>query len=197
MQHQKQCHATPGDAGALSHTNSQALSSHHGHALNSQQDHALSSHHGHGISSHHGHAMESKAKLATHVTLHCLLGCAIGELAGLMIGVTLGFEPWATIALATALGFASGYLVGLWPLVQRGKSWGQAFRQIWLGETISIAVMEFVMNVVDYKLGGVHASSVASVQFWLGYLFAVPAGFVGAWPVNYWLLSRNIKQPCH
>ena len=24
----------------------------------------------------------------------------------------------------------------------------------------------------------------------------VPAGFLAAWPVNYWLLSRNLKR-CH
>lgn len=149
------------------------------------------------VSAHHGHASGSSFKLATYATLHCLLGCAIGELAGLAIGVSLGLDPWATILLATVLGFASGYLLGLWPLVRTGKTWGEAFRLIWLGETISIGVMELVMNVVDYNLGGVHASSVASIQFWLGYAFALPAGFIAAWPVNYWLLSRQIKQPCH
>ncbi len=146
---------------------------------------------------HHGHGTGSRGKLATHATVHCLLGCAIGELAGLMIGVSLGFDPWATIALATVLGFASGYVLGLVPLVRTGKTWGEAFRMIWLGETISIGVMELVMNVVDYNLGGVHASSVMSFQFWIGYLFALPAGFIAAWPVNYWLLGREIKQPCH
>lgn len=146
---------------------------------------------------HHGHGTGSRGKLATHATVHCLLGCAIGELAGLMIGVSLGFDPWATIALATVLGFASGYVLGLVPLVRTGKTWGEAFRMIWLGETISIGVMELVMNVVDYNLGGVHASSVMSFQFWIGYLFALPAGFIAAWPVNYWLLGREIKRPCH
>lgn len=157
------------------------------------------SHHDSGphAGTHHGHGTDSRGRLATHATLHCLLGCAIGELAGLMIGVSLGLDPWATIALATVLGFASGYMLGLVPLVRTGKTWGEAFRTIWLGETISIGVMEFVMNVVDYNLGGVHASSVMSFQFWIGYLFALPAGFIAAWPVNYWLLGREIKRPCH
>jgi hypothetical protein len=68
---------------------------------------------------------------------------------------------------------------------------------IWLGETISIAVMEFVMNFTDYHLGGVHAASLLAPQFWLGYAAAVPAGFSAAWPVNFWLLKRNIKQHSH
>lgn len=151
----------------------------------------------HVVGAHSGHATGSSFKLATYATLHCLLGCAIGELAGLAIGVSLGLDPWVTILLATALGFLSGYVLGLWPLVRTGKTWAEAFRLIWLGETISIGVMELVMNVVDYNLGGMNATSVIAAQFWIGYVFALPAGFVAAWPVNYWLLSRQIKQPCH
>jgi hypothetical protein len=148
---------------------------------------------------HHGHhgAGLSLPRLTTSATLHCLTGCAIGEWVGLAIGVTLGFNPWATMALATLLGFASGYTLGLWPLVKQGMGWGQAFRTIWIGETISIAVMEFAMNFTDYHVGGVQAASIFAPQFWLGFGLALPAGFAAAWPVNWWLLKRSIKQPCH
>lgn len=147
----------------------------------------------------HGHTggNASSFKLATQATVHCLTGCAIGELTGLTIGVSLGLNPWATMALATLLGFISGYALGLWPLVREGKSWLEAFRIIWLGETISIAVMELVMNFTDYHVGGVQVGSIFHPQFWMGYLLALPAGFIVAWPVNYWLLQRNFKQPCH
>lgn len=149
------------------------------------------------VHQHHSHQGSSPFKLATHATLHCLTGCAIGELAGLMIGVSLGLSVWQTITLATVLGFVSGYTLGLRPLVREGKGWIEAFRIIWLGETVSIAVMELVMNVTDYHVGGVQVSSIFNSQFWLGYLFALPAGFLAAWPVNYWLLKRNIKKSCH
>lgn len=147
--------------------------------------------------SHHGTGTLSPHRLTTSATVHCLTGCAIGELAGLAIGVSLGLNAWVTMGLATLLGFASGYSLGLWPLVQQGMSWAQAFRTIWLGETISIAVMEFAMNFTDYHVGGVQAPSVMSAVFWVGYLAALIAGFIVAWPVNYWLLKRNIKQQCH
>ena len=148
---------------------------------------------------HHGHAMPgaSSASLATSATLHCLTGCAIGEFVGLAIGVTLGLNPWATMALATVLGFASGYVLGLRPLVKQGMGWLQAFKVIWLGETISIAAMEFAMNFTDYHVGGVQAASIFAPMFWIGYAAALPAGFIVAWPVNYWLLRRNVKQQCH
>lgn len=153
--------------------------------------------HSHSAPGHHHHAPVSRFTLATHATLHCLTGCAIGELAGLTIGVSLGLNPWATMTLATLLGFTSGYTLGLVPLVRQGKGWIEAFRIIWLGETVSIAVMEFVMNLTDYHVGGVQVSSIFELRFWMGYLLALPAGFIVAWPVNYWLLKRNFKQPCH
>jgi len=136
-------------------------------------------------------------KLSVQATIHCLTGCALGELAGLVLGVSLGLDPWATMGLATLLGFISGYTLGLRPLVKQGKGWVEAFRIIWLGETISIAVMEFVMNFTDYHVGGVTASSILDPRFWYGYLLALPAGFIAALPVNYWLLKRNLKKPCH
>lgn len=146
---------------------------------------------------HHGASRSSPTHLATHATVHCLSGCAIGEFVGLAIGVSLGLNPWTTMMLATVLGFVSGYALGLWPLVRQGFGWVRAFRTIWIGETVAIVVMELAMNLTDYHLGGVQAASMLSFRFWLGYLAALPAGFIAAWPVNYWLLGRNLKQRCH
>lgn len=111
--------------------------------------------------------------------------------------MTLGLGVWPTMLLATALGFLSGYTLGLLPLVRQGAGWLEAFKLIWIGETISIAFMELAMNFTDYHVGGVQAASVVSWRFWLGYAAALPAGFIVAWPVNYWLLKRNVKKPCH
>jgi hypothetical protein len=163
------------------------------HHAPAQACHGQHAHH----AAHRGGATPSLARLSTYATLHCLTGCAIGEFAGLAIGVTLGLDPWATMALATLLGFASGYALGLRPLVQQGLGWRAAFKAIWLGETISIAAMELAMNFTDYHVGGVQAASILHPVFWLGYALALPAGFGVAWPVNYWLLRRNFKQPCH
>ena len=165
----------------------------HDHAHHGHQAH----HAPHAPHAHHGGANASPAALATSATLHCLTGCAIGEFAGLAIGVSLGLNPWATMALATVLGFASGYTLGLRPLVKQGLTWAAAWKAIWLGETISIAAMELAMNFTDYHVGGVQAASLLSPVFWLGYAAALPAGFIVAWPVNYWLLRRNVKQACH
>ena len=154
------------------------------------------SHHGsaHG---HQGHGGGNVLRTSAQATLHCLTGCVIGEVAGLAIGVTLGLTPWATIILATALAYLAGMTLGLIPVMRsQGVGMLRALKTIWIGEVISIGVMEVVMNFVDYQMGGMTAPSIASSMFWRGILFAVPAGFLAAWPVNYWLLKRELKA-CH
>jgi hypothetical protein len=159
-----------------------AHAAHRGHAA----------HHG-----HHGHGSGGSLATSFHATVHCLTGCVIGEVAGLMIGVSLGLSTFATIALATGLAYATGMTLGLVPVMRRERiGMLAALKIIWIGEVISIGVMELVMNWVDYEMGGMAAPSIATWMFWRGILFAVPAGFLAAWPVNYWLLRRNLKA-CH
>lgn len=153
-------------------------------------------HHAHSAHAHHGHG-GGALKTSAQATLHCLTGCVIGEVAGLAIGVTLGLGVWPTIILATALAYGAGITLGLIPVMRsRGVGLIEAFRIIWIGEVVSIGVMEIVMNFVDYQMGGMTAPSIASWMFWRGIMFAVPAGFLAAWPVNYWLLKRELKA-CH
>ena len=154
---------------------------------------------GHGSQHEHAHHHGGSNPLITsaQATLHCLTGCVIGEVAGLAIGVTLGIGVWPTIILATTLAYISGFTLGLLPVMRRqNKTFLQALKLIWIGEAISIGVMEIAMNGADYMMGGMQAGSVLSPMFWIGIAVAVPAGFLAAWPVNWWLLSRDLKK-CH
>lgn len=166
------------------------------HAEVQQPDHCA---HHESAHTHHGHGAPGAGPwaLAAQATLHCLTGCVIGELAGLVIGVELGLETWQTITLATLLSYASGFTLGLVP-VMRGRhiSLIAALKIIWVGELVSIAAMEIAMNLADYSMGGMGAKTALSWAFVRGFLVAVPAGFLAAWPVNYWLLKRNLKN-CH
>src|SRR3954451_23958565 len=153
--------------------------------------------HQHSAHAHHGHGGGGALRTSAQATLHCLTGCVIGEVAGLLIGVTIGLSPAPLIVLATALSYLSGITLGLLPVVRKQRvGLLAALRSIWIGEVISIGVMEIVMNFVDYQLGGMGAKSVFAWMFWRGLVFAVPAGFLAAWPVNYWLLKRELKS-CH
>lgn len=135
-------------------------------------------------------------KTSISATLHCLVGCSIGEFLGLAIGVALGLGVVLTMSLAVVLAFVFGIGLAVRPLMKQGFDFTRALQTIWLGEVISIAVMEIAMNATDYAVGGVQVETLADPLFWIGFAAAVPAGFLAAWPVNYWLIGRNLKE-CH
>ena len=111
-------------------------------------------HHAHG---HHG-GSGGAFRPSAEATIHCLTGCVTGEVVGLGLGVTFGLGTWPTIILATGLAYLSGTTLGLLPVMKnRGVGLIEAFHIIWVGEVISIGVMEIVMNFVDYHMGGMSA----------------------------------------
>lgn len=152
----------------------------------------------HAAHAHAQHAAVGGWRGAAKITLHCLTGCAIGEWIGLTIGVTLGLQTMHTIALAVVLAYLSGFALTLIPLLRSGMRFAEAFKIVWVGEAISIAAMELVMNVVDYHLGGMRRGmSLLHAQYWIAFSAAAVAGYLAAWPVNWWMLKRSIKKACH
>jgi len=87
--------------------------------------------------------------------------------------------------------------VGLFPLMRNARlDFHSAMKAVWLGELLSIGIMELVMNSVDYHMGGVRAGSLANPLFWQALAVAVPAGFIAALPVNAILIAKQMKK-CH
>jgi hypothetical protein len=156
-------------------------------------DHTTSSAH-----AHHGHAHGgSSLRLAAQATLHCLTGCVIGETIGLALGAELQLGTTAIVTLATVLSYVSGFTLGLVPIMrERHTSLWTAFKTIWVGEAVSIAAMEVAMNLSDYLMGSMGAKTMLSWLWLRGLLVAVPVAFLAAWPVNFWLLKRELKR-CH
>ena len=149
------------------------------------------------MSEHAHHHISNPLVTSAQVTLHCLTGCTIGEVAGLLIGVGLGLSVGPIIILATTLAYLSGITLGLVPVIRnQNKTFFEALKLIWIGEVVSIGVMEIAMNTIDYAVGGMQAGSILSPTFWMGIAAAIPAGFLAAWPVNWWLLKRDLKK-CH
>ncbi len=149
------------------------------------------------MSVHANHHGSNPIVISAQATIHCLIGCTIGEVAGLLIGVGLGFSVGPIIVLATILAYVSGMTLGLVPVIRnQNKTFFEALKLIWIGEVVSIGVMEIAMNTIDYAVGGMQAGSILSPTFWVGIAAAIPAGFLAAWPVNWWLLKRDLKK-CH
>jgi Domain of unknown function (DUF4396) len=145
-------------------------------------------------SHHHDHRAAPAASLdrtALMATLHCLAGCAIGEVLGMVIGTALGWGNLATIALAIALAFVSGYLFTMIPLVRSGLALGAATRIALAADTVSITIMEIVDNLVMLAIPGAMDAGLDSALFWGSLAFALVVAGVAAYPVNRWLIARG------
>lgn len=152
-------------------------------------DHATH-HHGHD----HGPAAGNHGNvnaMALSATLHCLTGCAIGEILGLMIGTAAGLSAGWTIALAVGLAFLFGYTLSLLPLVKAGLGVGAALALVFAADTLSIATMELVDNLVMAVIPGAMDAGLVNAIFWIGMMIALTAAFLAAYPVNRYLLQRG------
>ena len=130
-------------------------------------------------------------RVAVNATLHCLTGCALGEIAGFAIGTAAGLSNFATIALAVALAFLFGYTLTSLPLLRAGLALGAVVPIALAADTLSIAVMEIVDNLVVLLIPGAMDAGLSDVLFWGSLSFALAVAFVVALPVNQWLISRG------
>jgi hypothetical protein len=128
---------------------------------------------------------------AASATLHCLTGCAIGEIAGLMIGTAAGLANGWTIALSVALAFFFGYTLSTLPLLKAGLGLGAALSVVLAADTLSIATMEVVDNLVMAVIPGAMDAGLVNVVFWVGMMISLLAAFFAAYPVNRYLLQRG------
>ena len=129
-------------------------------------------------------------------TLGCLIGCAIGDLGAIYLfqrhyaPEDIPRELWNMVwIVAMSAGIVTSVIletVILWK--QLGPR--EAFRTAVGMSIISMLLMEVAMNVVDYGMMGAPAITLAVLPYTLG------AGFLAAWPYNYWRLKKYGKS-CH
>ena len=131
---------------------------------------------------HDHHEMPTEGAALTGVavsaTLHCLTGCAIGEVAGVAIGTAAGFSDAATIALAIALAFLFGYALTSLPLLRTGMALAAVIPIALASDTLSIATMEVVDNVILLVIPGAMDAGLADILFWGSLSFALFVAFV-------------------
>lgn len=146
---------------------------------------------------HHQHHDASNSSdmatnsMAVSATLHCLTGCAIGEVTGLVIGTMLGLPTLATVALAITLAFVFGFALSTLPLLKAGLGFFAALSIVAAADTLSIATMEVVDNLVMLAIPGAMEAGLVNPLFWIAMPIALTAAFFAALPVNKYLLKRN------
>jgi hypothetical protein len=138
--------------------------------------------------------MEKNSSLnrtAFSATAHCLTGCAIGEVLGMVIGTAFGWGNLATIVIAVVLAFFFGYSLTMLPLLRSGIALASALPLAFASDTLSIAVMEIVDNVVMLVVPGAMEAGLGDLLFWGSLVFALAVAFVAAFPVNRYLIARG------
>ncbi len=129
--------------------------------------------------------------VAISATLHCLTGCAIGEVAGMAIGTALGLSNLATVALAVVLAFAFGYSLTSLPLLRAGLALSAVVPIALASDTLSIATMEVVDNLIVLTIPGAMEAGLGSLLFWGSLSFSLVIAGAFAVPVNRWLIARG------
>jgi hypothetical protein len=129
--------------------------------------------------------------LAVSATLHCLTGCAIGEVLGMAVGTAAGFSNLGTVALSVALAFFFGYGLTSLPLLRAGLALAAVIPIALASDTLSIATMEVVDNLIMLAVPGALEAGLDSVLFWASLTFSLLVAGAVAVPVNRWLIARG------
>ncbi|MCC6866319.1 MAG: DUF4396 domain-containing protein [Ignavibacteria bacterium] len=132
--------------------------------------------------------------LALSATLHCLLGCGLGEVAGMIISVPLMLDNNSTMILSIVLGIIGGFGLGVIPLKKAGYKWLTAFKQVLIAEGLSIEVMKTFEVIAQMNIPGVMESGLGNMLFWYGMILSLVAGFIAAFPVNYYFVKIGIRH---
>ena len=124
-------------------------------------------------------------------TLWCLLGCSIGDF-GTILYFQLSAISWPTLIIMV-LAIINGLITSIaleTIILFRQMNIKQAFQTAIGMSFISMIGMEVTMNTVDWIIiGG------AKIVWWIVPLMLL-AGFLIAWPYNYWRLKK-LNVACH
>jgi hypothetical protein len=132
--------------------------------------------------------------------VHCVAGDATGIIIAAVIVTSLGLPMWLDLIIEYSAGFAVGLFI-FQALFMRsmagGGSYSRALRQTlipeWLSMNTMAAGMFFVMTLL--MMGrDMRAMNPSEPQFWFVMSVAVIAGFATAYPINLWLVAKNLKH---
>ena len=125
-------------------------------------------------------------------TAWCLLGCAIGDFGTILFFqlTEIPFPVLGIMILAIINGLVTSIILETIILVRQNLSIKNAFSTALGMSFISMISMEIVMNLTDYFLTG------GAILNWWIIPIMLGAGFLSAWPYNYWRL-KNFGINCH
>ena len=131
-------------------------------------------------------------------TMHCAAGDGLGIIAGAVIALHWHLPGRADLALEYVLGFGFGWAI-FQALAMRdmaGGSYLRSLKQTFLPEFLSMnllmAGMVVSMRYLMPRIAG--GTDPLAGGFWFVMSLALIAGFVLAYPINWWLVANGLKH---
>ncbi|MGA7613575.1 MAG: DUF4396 domain-containing protein [Thermoanaerobaculia bacterium] len=131
-------------------------------------------------------------------TMHCAAGDGLGIIAGAAVAAHWRLAPGADLSLEYGLGFGFGWLIfqAFAMREMAGGSYLRSLRQTFLPEFLSMNLLMAGMVVTKHALMP-HIDGSAdplAAGFWFVMSMSLIAGFILAYPINWWLVANGLKH---
>ncbi len=138
-------------------------------------------------------------KQALGSTLHCVSGDAAGVIIAATVTGLLGLPMWFDMTAEYVLGFAFGLFIfqALFMKDMMGGSYRKALTSSFIPEWVSMNAMMAGMfpTMVAIMMGrDMRAMDPRELLYWGTMSLAIGVGFLTAYPVNWWLVSKGLKH---
>ncbi|KEZ79118.1 MULTISPECIES: DUF4396 domain-containing protein [Gammaproteobacteria] len=131
-------------------------------------------------------------------TMHCVAGDGVGILAGAVVAGVFHFPPTLDIALEYILGFGFGWAIfqALFMRDMAGGSYARALSSTFFPELLSMnCLMAGMVPIMTWAMKNTAmAHEPTGPAFWFVMSMALLVGFITAYPMNWWLVSRHMKH---
>lgn len=130
--------------------------------------------------------------------MHCVAGDGLGILAGAAVASYLTLSRRVDIALEYGLGFGFGWTIfqSLFMRDMAGGSYRRSLASTFLPEFLSMnflmAGMMPIASLGRIVVGGMPSPLIP--EFWFIMSMALLAGFIVAYPINWWLVAKGLKH---
>ena len=131
-------------------------------------------------------------------TMHCVAGDGVGILVGAVASSIVGLTGLADVALEYVLGFGFGWTI-FQALFMRGAAGGSypvALKRTFMPELLSMNLLMagMVPTAMTLRRHVDLAGDPAHARFWFVMSMALIAGFIVAYPINWWLVANHLKH---
>jgi Domain of unknown function (DUF4396) len=131
-------------------------------------------------------------------TMHCVAGDGVGILVGAVLSSLLGLTGLIEVGLEYVLGFGFGWTIfqALFMRDAGGGSYPVALKRTFIPELLSMNLLMagMVPAAMTLRRHVDLAGDPGNARFWFVMSMALLAGFIVAYPMNWWLVANHLKH---